>query len=163
MSGETAAIRQRLKEFPAFRKLKPRQRRYLHALVAVNGNRTKAGEVSGVYWRNHYNWEKLPEYAQALELIEKIFGDALLADMKSDAIEGQDVPIIHRGVITGYYKQKNTQERIVLVKGLFPHLRESFNVAASAGPTLVNVVLNQSQPLPVVLPTTITAIEDKKS
>lgn len=163
MAGETALIRQRLREIPQYKQLKPTQRRFLSAVLASNCYVTKASELSGVNWRNHYNWLENPAYKQAFEITTQIWSDTLLGDMCSDAIEGQTKPIVFKGEITGYFKEKNTREREVLLKGFKPEFRDNYNPLGSAGPGLVNITLNQSPPQPVVAAVDITPTKPAKS
>ena len=102
----------------------------------------KAAEQIGIEPKTHYNWRDHPtklEYKEAFNFVQQMWGDMLYGDMADDAINGQTMPIIYRGEITGYYREKNTREREILIKGLKPELRETSTINQFIGPSKINI------------------------
>jgi hypothetical protein len=127
-----------LSQVPEWRALKPRQKRFLSAMAKCELGVVKAGRVSGVPWRQHYLWLKLPAYQAGMDIVDKIIGNALLHVMLSDAVNGREVPITHRGQVTGYRTDVFPQERIKLLQGFDKRFADSAQFQF-AGPTQLNI------------------------
>ena len=118
-----------------FRTLKPIQRRFLTALLDNKLRVEPTADTMGIEAKTHYNWLKASqEYRQGFDYVMELFGLYLEADMGHDALVGQRKPIIYKGVITGYYTEKNTQERVTLLKGLLHKYRETATSINVIGP-----------------------------
>ncbi len=150
-----------LKRLPPFKPLRLIQIRMIRALLATNMKVEPAARACGINWRNHYTWKEKPEYAQALEFAMEIMADLLESTMLDHAIIGRDTPIVHKGMVTGFIKEVNAAERIVLLKGLRAKYRESWSVNNVLGPTQVNIVHHHANaPAPARVEQVLEKIED---
>lgn len=127
-----------LKRIPEFEPLKPKQIRFISALVASDLRVEEAAKRCGINWRQHYRWKKNQQYEQALEVAKQMLADKLEAVMLNHAVEGREAPVIYQGRVTDYVREVNAHERIALLKGLKPQYRDNFNVANVQGPISVN-------------------------
>jgi hypothetical protein len=157
---ETQLItRTRIREFVAFRALKPRQKRLLNTLLTTNLKIEPAAIKMGIEPKTHYNWLENPDYLQAFNFVKQVYGDYLEADMAEDALSGQEKPIIFKGKITGYYREKNTREREILLKGLKPGYRDSYTPAGSAAPITLSITYPGAPTASIdITPTTTNSI-----
>ncbi|MDD1679098.1 MAG: hypothetical protein LUO93_07965 [Methanomicrobiales archaeon] len=129
-----AAIKQELlKVAKDFKQLKPKQRRFLMAYSQTH-EILKSAELSGVYWRSHYQWLNNQQYKDAFEKAKEMYADLFEDQIMNATREGDSMPIIWNGVITGEYKRKSDLMRIAVLKGLKPQYRDSFNPAGAAAP-----------------------------
>jgi hypothetical protein len=129
-----------IKRIPEFKPLKPKQIRFISALIKTDLKVEDAAKIAGCDWRNHYFWLKTDTYKQAYEYAREILSDLLESTMLDHAIVGREAPIIYKGEITGNYREINSSERITLLKGLKPQYRDNWQINQITGPTQLNIV-----------------------
>jgi len=148
----TAQIVAEVKSLPYYKNIKNRLKRKYLAAYARTGNVKAAAKVAGCDWRNHYWWlERDAEFKQALEKSKEIAGDILEGQIFDAAMNGDVVPIIDKGVITGEYNKKSDVLRIFMLKGLKPQYRDNFSINQFAGPVQLNVKLDTNAVDPLQL------------
>ena len=75
----------------------PQKKAFLSAYVEQGGIR-RASEVSGIEWRNHYNWMKADEdYREDFGLAKELFTDFMEEEIVRRGFKGVDRPIIYQG------------------------------------------------------------------
>lgn len=148
----TESLRE-LNQVAEWRALRPRQKRFLSAMARCDLCVVQASRLSGVGWRQHYEWLKDSTYQAGMDIVDKIMANALLSTMLGDAVRGREVPITHRGMVTGSRREIYPQERIKLLQGFDKRFADSAQFAF-AGPTQLNIGYS-SKPVedePVSLP-----------
>jgi hypothetical protein len=138
----------KFRQLAALKPLKPRQRRFLIALVTTSLKIEPAARKIGLEPRTHYTWLEQPKYAEAFAFVKTMWADYLEADMMADALTGQLMPVTFKGQITGYFREKNTREREILLKGLKPQYRESWSIQQAIAPTAVSITLAHAPQTP---------------
>ena len=127
-SAQNMPLSREIKRLEAFKPLKPKQIRFISALVKTNMVVERAAKYCGIEWRNHYTWLQKPDYKQAVEFAKDIVGDTLESIMLDNAVDGRLTPIVYKGKVTGNIREINSSERIALLKGLKPQYREGFSM-----------------------------------
>ena len=128
-----------LRQLDEFAALKPKQLRFIIAMVQTEQNVSAASRLTGIWWSNHYNWQKKPEYIAAMKLALRIEGDKLLSTMLRDANHGRAVAKYYQGKIVGFEREVNAQERIHILDGLKEEFRPNYFQQAGNGPTNINI------------------------
>jgi len=128
LSAKNMPLSRDIKRLEAFKPLKPKQIRFISALVKTNMVVERAAKYCGIEWRNHYTWLQKADYKQAVEFARDIVGDTLESTMLDDAVDGRVTPIVYKGKVTGNIREIFTSERIALLKGLKPQYREGFSM-----------------------------------
>jgi hypothetical protein len=128
-----------IRRIPEFQPLRPKQLRFISALLRSNLIVEEASRKCGIGCRNHYRWLKDETYKQAADKIKEMLGDLLEATILDHAIAGREAPIIYQGKITGTQKEINAQERIALLRGLKPEYRDNYLASFVTGPTQINI------------------------
>lgn len=128
-----------IKRIPEFKPLKPQQIRFIAALVKTDMEIEPAADMCGINWRNHYNWKKNEEYAQALLVAKEILADKLEGRILHDAFVGGESDIVFKGQVTGKFREINAHERITLLKGLKPQYRDNATINQFIGPSKINI------------------------
>jgi hypothetical protein len=131
-----------LRKFPQFSQLKPRQKRFIAAYVTCELKIEPAAKKIGLEPKTAYNWAKNAEYLQVIELAKHVYEELYAATLRNDmfdtAVNGHSKPIVYKGKITGYYREKNVEERKFIMSGLDQRFRQNFQVANVQGPISVN-------------------------
>lgn len=128
-----------IKRIPEFKPLKPKQIRFISALIGTDLRVEAAAKKCGVEWRSHYRWMHQDDYKLAVQYAKEILADTLESRMLDDAILGRVTPIVYKGEVTGNIREVNASERITLLKGLKPQYRENFSVNQFNGPVQLAV------------------------
>lgn len=126
---------------PQFQKVThPKKRAWLVA-YAQAGTLTGAKKLTGMDWRNHYHWlNKDPEYRMAFEAARQIAGDMMEDAIIEAALDGDEVPVIYEGQITGRYRRKSDVLRMFALKARKPEYRDSYPLAAmSSAPVSITI------------------------
>lgn len=151
-----------IKRIPEFKPLRPKQIRFISALIGTDLRVEAAAKKCGVEWRSHYRWMHTEEYKIAVQYAKEILADTLESRMLDDAIVGRLTPIVYKGEVTGNIREVNASERITLLKGLKPQYRENFSINNFAGPVQLNVKHHSNVVNPLdqtALPTSDTEVE----
>jgi hypothetical protein len=138
-SNDNLPTLSQLKRIPEFKPLKPKQIRFISALIKNDLRVERAASSIHTDWRIHYIWLHNSEYKLAYEYAKEILADRLESIMFDHAVTGRETPIIYKGEITGNYREVIPSERIILLKGLRPQYRDNYNQNIITGPVQVNV------------------------
>jgi len=140
-----------IRRIPEFKPLKPKQIRFISALIGNDLVVEQAARKCGVEWRSHYRWLHQDDYKAAVQYAKEILADTLESRMLDDAIVGRVTPIVYKGEVTGNIREVNASERITLLKGLKPQYREQWSMNQFAGPVQLNVKLDSQAVDPLQL------------
>lgn len=134
-----------LNQVPEFASLKVKQKRFLMALALEDGCIERASKRCGIPWTSHFRWRKTPEYQAGIDVAFDVLANALVSVMLGDAVHGREVPIVFKGMVTGYRREVYPQERNKLLEGLDKRFA-SVNFQVSTGPVQVNIGYSSPPP-----------------
>lgn len=98
------------------------KRDFLEKLVEAGGSFRTASKLCGVAWQTLYKWRSVDEnFAEAwTAVLEGPATDALESEALRRAVDGDDAPVIHQGVITDWYKKRSDILLMFLMKSRRP-------------------------------------------
>lgn len=117
------------------------KKRFLAAL-ADTGYIRQAAKVAGISPALHYWWLKRdPKYAEAMETVKEIQDSVIKGEIWDRAMVGAERPVMYKGQITCYYKEKSDELLKFEAKARMPEYRDGqqINIAASGPPTITFV------------------------
>jgi hypothetical protein len=106
-----------------FADLKNRRQRALLAGFIVGKGLKRAAELAGLSRWCHYQWMRDDAlYRERFKLARRILIDDAEGEAYRRAVHGVDVPIVHRGEVTGAAKSRSDQLLMFVLKAMRPEI-----------------------------------------
>jgi hypothetical protein len=99
-----------------------RQRAFLAGFIVGKGLK-RAAELAGLSRWCHYQWMRADAlYRERFKLARRILIDDAEGEAYRRAVNGVDVPIVHRGKVTGAAKSRSDQLLMFVLKAMRPEI-----------------------------------------
>lgn len=123
------------------------KRRMLKAL-AFDANIRRAAKEADIHTFMHYYWqERDPKYKESLDVVQQVQNGVIKAELWDAATIGLDKPVLYKGKITGYYREKSIEAMKTEAKARMAEYRDGTNInLLSEGPQSITFVSGKDRP-----------------